>query len=153
MTLHSLFALFFSLEGRIGRMKFWLGLLVYLLAFTALWGAIYFLFLLSQSWVVIPSLEIALAIIVVLIGWFGLFAIGTKRLHDRGKSGAWMLVFMVPTLALSLLSEALGESLIAIGLSVAGFAFVIWALIELGLLRGTTGENQYGDDPLVPSAC
>jgi hypothetical protein len=25
----------------------------------------------------------------------------------------------------------------------------IWALIELGLLRGTTGPNAYGNDPLA----
>jgi uncharacterized membrane protein YhaH (DUF805 family) len=150
MTLHALYTLFFSLKGRIGRSKFWLGLLVYLLAFTAVWGTVYFLFLLSQKWILVPGLATALAIILVLIGWFGLFAIGTKRLHDRGKSGAWMLVFMVPMLALNIASDALGESLLAVVLSIAQFAFVIWALIELGLLRGTTGENQYGDDPLIP---
>jgi uncharacterized membrane protein YhaH (DUF805 family) len=25
----------------------------------------------------------------------------------------------------------------------------IWALVELGCLRGTPGRNQYGDDPLA----
>lgn len=26
----------------------------------------------------------------------------------------------------------------------------IWALVELGFLRGTIGANQYGPDPLAP---
>jgi uncharacterized membrane protein YhaH (DUF805 family) len=28
------------------------------------------------------------------------------------------------------------------------FAIGIWALIELGILKGTTGPNQHGPDPL-----
>ena len=29
-----------------------------------------------------------------------------------------------------------------------GFAVSIWAIVELGILRGTIGANQYGPDPL-----
>ena len=25
----------------------------------------------------------------------------------------------------------------------------VWALVELGCLKGTTGDNQYGTDPLA----
>jgi uncharacterized membrane protein YhaH (DUF805 family) len=28
----------------------------------------------------------------------------------------------------------------------------LWALIELGFLRGTVGDNRYGPDPLPPDA-
>ena len=31
----------------------------------------------------------------------------------------------------------------------ASLAVSIWAIVELGFLRGTTGPNQYGPDPLV----
>ena len=35
-------------------------------------------------------------------------------------------------------------------LTVVSFAINIWALVELGCLRGTIGGNQYGGDPLAP---
>ena len=153
MTLHQLYQLLFNFKGRINRAKFWLGLLLYLLATAALWGSIFSLFFLSQRWLVVPYLDILLAIVVVLIAWFWLLAVGTKRLHDRGKSGAWMLVFMVPAIALMIASVVMDvQGWIATGLSIAEYAFLVWALIELGIVRGTAGPNQYGNDPLVAPA-
>jgi uncharacterized membrane protein YhaH (DUF805 family) len=32
---------------------------------------------------------------------------------------------------------------------VASLALSIWALVELGFLRGTSGQNRYGSDPLA----
>ncbi len=51
------------------------------------------------------------------------FSIGTRRCHDRGKSGWWMLLTAVPIL---------------------GF---FWWLIDLGLMPGERGVNKYGPDP------
>jgi uncharacterized membrane protein YhaH (DUF805 family) len=34
-------------------------------------------------------------------------------------------------------------------LQLASLAVSIWALVELGFLRGTSGPNQHGPDPLV----
>jgi hypothetical protein len=50
-------------------------------------------------------------------------ALQTKRWHDRGASGWWNLLSFVPILS-------------------------IWAFIECGFLRGTKGNNRYGQDPL-----
>ena len=47
-----------------------------------------------------------------------------KRWHDRGKSGWWTLIGLVPIIG------------------------GLWMLIELGFLKGTDGDNQYGPDPL-----
>jgi uncharacterized membrane protein YhaH (DUF805 family) len=33
-------------------------------------------------------------------------------------------------------------------LYLCSFAIWVWAVVELGCLRGTTGTNQYGPDPL-----
>jgi uncharacterized membrane protein YhaH (DUF805 family) len=52
-------------------------------------------------------------------------AIGAKRCHDRAKSGWFLLIFLIPVLG------------------------ALWLLIELGLLRGTSGPNRFGPDPLV----
>jgi uncharacterized membrane protein YhaH (DUF805 family) len=55
--------------------------------------------------------------------WIGL-VLSVKRWHDRNKSGWWVLVNLVP---------------------VVGW---LWQLIECGFLRGTTGPNRFGQDPL-----
>jgi uncharacterized membrane protein YhaH (DUF805 family) len=47
-----------------------------------------------------------------------------KRWHDMDKSGFWCLVNLLPIVG------------------------SIYALIELGLQKGTTGWNSYGNDPL-----
>lgn len=48
----------------------------------------------------------------------------TRRLRDRGKSPFWFVVALVPVIG------------------------VLWLFVELGLRRGSLGENQYGRDPL-----
>jgi len=54
-------------------------------------------------------------------------AIAVKRCHDRDRSGWFVLVSLIPLVS-------------------------IWYLIEVGFLRGTSGSNQYGPDPLAPSS-
>lgn len=48
------------------------------------------------------------------------FCLIVKRWHDRGKSGWWSLIILLPVLGL------------------------IWAFIEVALLRGQPGGNRYG---------
>lgn len=50
-------------------------------------------------------------------------ALQVKRWHDRGKSGAMVLINLIPYIG------------------------GIWAFVECGCLRGTCGQNQYGQDP------
>ena len=66
------------------------------------------------------------AILYILIIWTSL-AISVKRWHDRGKSGAMVLVNLIP------------------------FVGGIWTLIECGCLPGDMGRNHYGHDPLMAS--
>jgi uncharacterized membrane protein YhaH (DUF805 family) len=87
--------------------------------------------------------------------------IGVKRLHDRNKSGQWLFLFyLVPTL-LNGLGGASGSWMHVNGLgamsgllmfsglvSLVALAVSVWSLVELGMLRGTDGPNQYGPDPL-----
>ena len=63
-------------------------------------------------------------LVVVLALLWPTLAIYTKRWHDRDKSGWWSLIILIP---------------------IIGF---FWILIELGMLEGTKGPNQYGPDPL-----
>jgi uncharacterized membrane protein YhaH (DUF805 family) len=59
----------------------------------------------------------------VLWVWMG-FAIRIKRCHDRGKSGWWSLVALLPVVGL------------------------IWVIIDLGIMEGDEGPNKYGPKPL-----
>ena len=62
--------------------------------------------------------------IFLMIFLWPILAVEAKRWHDRNKSAWWLLISAVPIIG------------------------GIWALVETGLLEGTTGENQYGKDPL-----
>jgi uncharacterized membrane protein YhaH (DUF805 family) len=69
-------------------------------------------------------------------------AVGMKRLHDRNKSGWWLVLFYGLPMVLS---WAAGENM---AVALFSFAISIWAIVELGFLRGTPGANAYGPDPI-----
>jgi uncharacterized membrane protein YhaH (DUF805 family) len=71
-----------------------------------------------------------------------LIAVGIKRLHDRGKSGWWLVLFYLVPGPLKSIGEPRGF------LAAVSFGISLWALVELGFRRGTLGPNQYGPDPL-----
>jgi len=55
-------------------------------------------------------------------------ALAVARMRDRGRSPWWLAAVLIPVLG------------------------PLWLAIELGLRRGTQGENQYGRDPLEVGA-
>jgi uncharacterized membrane protein YhaH (DUF805 family) len=137
--------------GRIGREQFWLALAIYAIALTV---AIALGFV-SESSVVMVALQlmVALACLVSLV------AVGIKRLHDRNKSAWWLLVFYALPAVLPWLGQLTpaGRSadpdtvpMVIIVLVYVRFAILIWAVVELGCLRGTIGGNPYGPDPVAP---
>ena len=110
---------YLSAQGRVTRSQFWLRLVAPLIggglvlgmvdAVLGTWdpkhGAGLFsgLFLLAAM---VPTVHVQI-----------------KRLHDRDKSGWWMMMAVFPVIG------------------------AIWLLVELGLLRGTQGPNQFGPEP------
>ncbi|MGJ4932165.1 DUF805 domain-containing protein [Bradyrhizobium sp. HKCCYLS2038] len=98
----------FSFDGRIGRSAFWLGLILPLtLAFLGIVVAV-------------PPLAFNNAVLgLFLLTLWPTLAIGAKRCHDRGRSGWYQLVGLVP------------------------FVGPILLLIEFGFLRGTDGPNRF----------
>lgn len=131
--------LLFSAQGRIGRGQFWKGSVVSALVMMVVLTVLNFA--LAQF---IPSdvteageykVEGARALPFILLNlaamvpavWAGL-CLGIKRFHDRGKSGIWVLIALVP------------------------FIGGLWYFIETGFLRGTAGPNEYGSDPLANAA-
>jgi uncharacterized membrane protein YhaH (DUF805 family) len=139
--------LLFTFDGRINRAKFWLGVLFIVLLNIA---TVIVFAILSAAAGENSGLYIGgfVAFIPFVIATIMTFAIVIKRLHDREKSGWWSLVFIVLLNVLSVAGAALGG--IGAVLSLASLAILIWALVELGCLKGTTGPNTYGPD-LLPA--
>ena len=122
--------LFLSYQGRIGRLALWLGMFGLGLA---QFGAIGFLLHLSHGSsddllafyhgrVLSQQVMVHViwpAMIVVALGLYPTYALYTKRWHDRGKSGWWSLIGLIPFV---------------------GF----WMVIELGFLGGDEYQNEYG---------
>ena len=132
------FQLLFGFSGRINRAKYWLTAVIYLAAILLVTGigiaaGMAMLFILVAVIIYIPILISGIAV-------------GIKRLHDRDKSGWWLLVFYVLPGVLSGLAEKTGPYFV---LELAGAALSIWGFVELGCLRGTSGPNRFGPDPLA----
>jgi uncharacterized membrane protein YhaH (DUF805 family) len=127
--------LFTSFEGRINRQKWWLGTIVLMIVEWIVFVLIGMMVGPGTVAGMDPTDPVATAqaltrmsipmFIVGLIFLWPSLALYAKRWHDRGKSGWWTLIILIPLIG------------------------GIWALIELGFLRGTEGLNEYGSNPLA----
>jgi uncharacterized membrane protein YhaH (DUF805 family) len=77
-------------------------------------------------------------------------AVSIKRLHNRNKSGWWMIPFIVATGLYSQFGDRLAGSWAKPFVGLAAFILVIWGLAEMYRLRGTRRPNRFGPDPLAP---
>jgi len=120
-------------EGLINRGKFWLALVYYLLTM-AIVGVVCFVLSLvipgdpgSDGFSVSGARAIPFVIVVfaylIFLCWSGI-CVGIKRFHDRNKSGWWILIQFVPVIG------------------------PFWYFVEAFCLKGTTGPNRFGPDPL-----
>ncbi|MGA7489987.1 MAG: DUF805 domain-containing protein [Xanthobacteraceae bacterium] len=147
----SMSQLLFSFQGRLNRKPYWM---------TAIAITVFLIVLMLIALGLVGKREFGAAIGVVALIiilyipliWVGL-AVGAKRLHDRDKSAWWLLLFYA---APSVLSGAANRTddigAMGVVLHLVSFAITVWAIVELGFLRGTLGPNRYGPDPLAPPA-
>jgi len=139
--------LFFKFSGRINRAKFWIAALIYFVINVVLTIIGYA----TDQSPVFQALNGMIGLVIFISG----LAVGIKRLHDRNKSGWYLLLFyVVPGI---LLLAAIGAyltmedgTLVAGVFGIASFAIGVWAFVELACLRGTVGPNAYGPDPIEP---
>ena len=134
--------LFTSLEGRIGRKSFWIGV-------AALIGV----------GVPIQILTVGVAgdeagLIVSLAFLYPGFALNVKRAHDRNRP-AWIIALFYALIIAIVFMQIFGletiDGELTIPFAIVGSVFLLAAIaltIDLGFLRGTPGKNQYGPDPL-----
>jgi uncharacterized membrane protein YhaH (DUF805 family) len=140
-----LFNLLFGFDGRIARTQYWLSypiIGVMNLLTLMLFGLL--------GWLLSGYIAIGVAIIASILIFNASLAVAVKRLHDRGKSGWWLLLYYAAPILLHLAAGWLEDG--AIALEFASAALILWAIVELGFLRGTVGENTYGPDPLAEPA-
>jgi uncharacterized membrane protein YhaH (DUF805 family) len=164
-----------ALEGRISRAKWWLGLFV-LISVTIVVSFALGLILDSvmayhpelqqhlndPEWFnsreaepIISSVGLWMIgplLVIGLVMW-SLLALGVKRLHDRGLSSWLILVVVLPFLgaaaAPTLAAEFdLGENVVRLSFLLL-MASVIWSILQFGILKGETGPNEHGPDPLA----
>ena len=138
-------ALLFSFSGRINRAKYWLVVLLMVLVLLVATAIGALVFPSGAVGMAVPGV-IVLLVIVVAVFVSGV-AIATKRLHDRDKSAWWLLLFYLAPGFLGAIGDLTGD--VGLIFHIVSVAISIWALVELGFLRGTTGPNRFGPDPLA----
>ncbi len=155
----SLTTLLFTFTGRVNRAKYWLALAIYL-AITVLLIAIG-LIMFGNSLLAIGDEEtddivvgllsrgigFTLIVLVVYIPMvISGFMVGIKRLHDRDKSGWWLLVFYVLPGVLSTIGESLAAGWI--------FSLASFASLALGARRARLPARHCRAKPIrARSAC
>jgi uncharacterized membrane protein YhaH (DUF805 family) len=88
------------------------------------------------------------AIGLVLFLWIFL-ATSIKRLHDRDKSGWWMVAFFAVPNIYNHYLDLLPDSYVMLIPSVITFVLMIWGVVELYFLRGSRKTNRFGPNPLL----
>ena len=160
----SLFHLLFGFSGRVNRGKFWLAVVLWIIFWViavpvCVMAAIIILGLhlpdssLPHDELIARYVRLAfdyLGLLIVFIAftvvsWISAFAVGVKRLHDRDKSGWWILLFYLAPSVLGSIANTSEQPLVGFVLGVGSFVISIWALVELGFLRGTVPT---GMDPI-----
>jgi uncharacterized membrane protein YhaH (DUF805 family) len=132
--------LLFGFKGRINRAKYWLVVSIWFVASVAGMMLVW----MSEFSMIAIVLTAVVAIAGIVVG----VAVGIKRLHDRNKSGWWLLLFYLAPVVFDAVAKGTGSA--GMVFSIASLAISIWAIVELGCLRGTIGPNPYGPDPVAP---
>jgi uncharacterized membrane protein YhaH (DUF805 family) len=137
--------LFTATAGRINRAKWWAGMIIIVIASFIL------------SYILALIIGTVGVVISALVIFYPHYAVGAKRFQDRGKPGTLGLVGPVLGLLYNLLLVAgiispaePGGLYYLIGLLM--LAVGIWYFVDLGCLKGASGTNEYGTDPLGAAA-
>ena len=166
--------LFTSFDGRIGRQQCWIGTIVMIIIVLILSFVVMPLLGISMMAGFDPAAgpdammsmmrkAAIIQVIMTAILAYPAVALMKKRLNDRNKPSWLIYLFWAPTI-LSLLMGVTGlnftvsdvggvmmpaPSTLSMIVGIATLAIGLWALVELGFLKGTEGPNSYGNDPLA----
>ena len=185
--MNNIVANFTSLDGRIGRQSWWIGVVILIVANIIISFLILPLIGISMmpnfaalmadpnnpdpaaiSAAITSTMRTAgwISLVIFLIFLYPSACLSIKRRHDKDNSGLDVWIYFGLT-ALLLLVQALGlfMSVTDIGgmqiptpslpftiLQIVVGIYGLYLLVVLGFLKGTTGPNQYGPDPLGGTA-
>lgn len=156
--------LLFSFKGRIRRLHWWVaslavgavvGIAVSILQFAAKLTGNVMIDPETQQLEPTGTFAIAGGAIVLANMWIN-FTLSVKRLHDRDRSGWWLVLqFVILTVALIVFvvgfvmpqDQAIPTFVVGSLLGLCGLIITFWLFIEIGFLRGTRGPNRFGTDP------
>jgi uncharacterized membrane protein YhaH (DUF805 family) len=110
---------YLGFRGRISRKEYWLLYTLPLMAASAM-GSVLDIAVFGHG-------NMWISFVVALISFYISLVASVKRAHDRGRSGWFVLIVLIPVVG------------------------AIWMLIEFGFLRGSVGTNRFGTDPVVDS--
>ena len=124
----------FASNGRINRKVYWQKGFLLMFLFQIVFQSIAMAIDFGLVTVLGPE-SIGRFVVAVIIGlpflvfmlWVS-FAVTVKRFHDRGRTAWFLLIVLIP------------------------FIGFIWLAVELMFLKGTSGENRFGPDPLTANA-
>jgi uncharacterized membrane protein YhaH (DUF805 family) len=163
----------FRFEGRINRAKYWLATLIilcWMILVLMLLAGLGGLFGIADRRFAINIISISASFqfadadlpskaalfprivtwpMTLVFAWCYLAA-SIKLLHDRNRSGWWMLPFFAAPGLYSHLEDRLGDSYAAALVGLAVFVVFVWGYVEMCFLKGTRGPNRFGPDPLTP---
>lgn len=144
---------YFEFSGRSARAEYW--------QFTGLFAVTFVVAYLLDLAFSGPYATPTFAIIVWLAALIPGIAVGVRRLHDRDRTGRWMVLsaglgavtFLLSLAAVQSRYTALGDVLTQASRvpGLANLALSIFLLVQF-VKPGTKGPNQYGPDPLVDAA-
>ena len=148
--------LFTRFDGRINRKTWWTGIVLLFVALLLISLVLGFLF--GDGF-----LGRLLTLVISVGALYPVAALASKRLHDRGQPmmpkvaifyGPGLLVTFLNTFNIGFRPMQLpgGEVVMAPGLIVSALglvslAAIIWAVVELGVLKGQPEANAYGPPP------
>lgn len=83
-----------------------------------------------------------------LFSWIFL-ATTIKRLHDRDRSGWWIIPFCVVPGLYSQFSNLLPDARSMLPFSLTASSLWLWGFVEMFCMPGNEGHNRFGPDPLA----
>lgn len=155
-------SLLFSFNGRINRAQYWIGgasagvaILFVLVVMMVLTGPVDRSLDSKQQLAHFFGMFMLALLPAMMVGsWIG-YALAWKRFHDRGKSGVWVFLPMLPSFMM--ISGVVGAAMTGAAPITAMAAaqpwatilwlIQLWFLVELGFMPGKEGPNKYGNPP------
>jgi uncharacterized membrane protein YhaH (DUF805 family) len=140
----------FVFKGRIARRRYWSLTLLYVSALVLGFAAFIATGILldAKSADALTPVMVCIGVVFLLTMSVAISGIAVRRLHDRGKTGYWLLLYYAMPSWLIMNAGTDGAGLV---IAAAALGAVLWAVTDLGVLRGEAGSNAFGPDPSNPA--